>query len=111
MTRILETVVQFNPVVCSRCIDQRRSDARKIFRKERTAITTALLVVVVVAGGAVVATTGETAAVAAGVGALGSKVDLDLATLELLIVELLDGSIGLALVREGDETEATGAAY
>lgn len=73
-----------------------------------TAIATALLVVVV-AGGVVEATT-ETTTAAAGVGALGSTIDLDLATLELLIVELLDGSIGTVGVSEGDETEATGAA-
>lgn len=78
--------------------------------KERTAIA-ALVVVVVVAGGAVEAATETATATAAAGGALGGTVDLDLATLEILIVELLDGSLDTVAVSKGNETEATRATY
>ena len=60
--------------------------------------------------GAVETTTESTAGGRAGL-TLGGTVDLDLATLEVLLVQGLDGAGGGLIISEGDEAEAAGATY
>lgn len=73
-------------------------------------LVTALLKAAVVAAAGLETATGLEATARTAGSALGSTVDLDGATLELLLVQVVDGVLSTGIVGKGDEAETAGAA-